>query len=202
MPGIVVIGSSTGGPAALVQIFGAFDEPPPCGFLVAQHMPAGFTAAFAERLDRLTSLSAREARGGESVVPGSVMIAPGGCHLEMTALDGKIVTRVTRATPADKYVPSVDRLFMSAAKHLGDDLLAVVLTGMGDDGRLGVGHVKQAGGQVIAEAESTAVIFGMPRQAIKTGAVDLVLPLTEVASAIQSGATARHEKSSTTRASA
>ena len=93
LPSVVVIGSSTGGPSALVHIFGAFDEPPACGFLVAQHMPAGFTAAFAERLDRLTCLSAREARSGESVTPGSVMIAPGGCHLELTSMGGKVVTR-------------------------------------------------------------------------------------------------------------
>ena len=200
-PSIVVIGSSTGGPSALVQIFGAFETPPPCGFLVAQHMPAGFTAAFAERLDRLTSLSAREARGGESVTPGCILIAPGGCHLELAVLGTRVVTRVIPTTSADKYVPSVDRLFTSAAKHQGADLLAVVLTGMGDDGRLGVGHVKQAGGRVIAEAESTAVIFGMPHQAIRTGAVDAVLPLPEMAAAIQHGAADARNESSTTRES-
>jgi two-component system chemotaxis response regulator CheB len=200
-PGVVVIGSSTGGPAALVQLFGAFDAPPPCSFLVAQHMPAGFTAAFAERLDRLTALSAREARGGEGVTPGSILIAPGGCHLELVSLRGRAVTRVVPATSADKYVPSVDRLFTSAAKHQGADLMAVVLTGMGDDGRLGVGHVKQAGGRVIAEAESTAVIFGMPQQAIRTGAVDVVLPLPEMAAAIQRGAASGRYESSTMRES-
>jgi two-component system chemotaxis response regulator CheB len=196
-PGVVVIGSSTGGPSALVQIFGAFDSPPPCGFLVAQHMPAGFTAAFAERLDRLTALSAQEAQGGERVTPGSILIAPGGCHLELVTIGGGVVTRVIPSTPADKYVPSVDRLFTSAAKHVGADLLAVILTGMGDDGRAGVEHVSEAGGRVIAESEETAVIFGMPRQAISTGAVDAVLPLSEMAAAIQGGATKGSNASST-----
>lgn len=186
-PTVVAIGSSTGGPSALVQIFGAFDEPPACGFLVAQHMPAGFTAAFAERLDRLTPLRAAEARGGESVTPGSILIAPGGSHLELDSIAGRVVTRVIPATSADKYVPSVDRLFESAAKHRGSELLAVVLTGMGDDGCRGVQTVKECGGRVIAESESTAVIFGMPQQAIRSGAVDAVLPLPELAAAIQRG---------------
>jgi two-component system chemotaxis response regulator CheB len=181
----------------LVQIFGAFDTPPPCGFLVAQHMPAGFTAAFAERLDALTSLSAQEARGGERVTPGSILIAPGGCHLELATIGGGVVTRVIPSTPSDKYVPSVDRLFTSAAKHVGADLLAVILTGMGDDGRAGVEHVSEAGGRVIAESEKTAVIFGMPRQAISTGAVDAVLPLPEMAAAIQGVATKGSNESST-----
>lgn len=187
-PPVVAIGSSTGGPAALMQTLGAFSEPPQCAFLVAQHMPEGFTKGFAERLDRLTPLAAKEAEGGEELIPGSVLIAPGGHHLELESRSGVIRTRVVQSTGADKYTPSVDRLFESAAKHLGSDLLAVVLTGMGDDGRSGVLSVKQAGGMVIAESEETAVIFGMPQQAIRTGVVDLVLPLHEIPTAIQSGA--------------
>jgi two-component system chemotaxis response regulator CheB len=97
------------------------------------------------------------------------------------------VTKLSVAEDRDKYVPSVDRLFESAAKHLGTDLIAVVLTGMGDDGRSGVRSVNLAGGRVIAESESTAVIFGMPQQAIRTGLVDQVLPLGEIAAAIQVG---------------
>jgi two-component system chemotaxis response regulator CheB len=186
-PGIVVIGSSTGGPAALMQIFGAFPEALRCPFLVAQHMPEGFTAGFAERLDRLTPFRAREAQAEEEPQPGTVLVAPGGRHLELESQRGRIVTRLVPSRPGDKYVPSVDRLFESAAKHFGADVLAVVLTGMGDDGRKGVRAVKAAGGSVIAESESTAVIFGMPQQAIRTGAVDAVLPLGEVATAIQRG---------------
>ena len=187
MPKVVVIGSSTGGPAALMQIFGAFSESPPCAFLIAQHMPRGFTRGFADRIDRMTRLRAIEAEGGDVVVPGTVFVAPGGKHLELESCDGEIVTRLVAVRDQDKYTPSVDRLFQSAAKQFGPDLLAIVLTGMGDDGRAGVESVKLGGGSVIAEAESTAVIFGMPRQAIRSGAVDQVLPLGDIAGVIQSG---------------
>jgi len=186
-PKVVAIGSSTGGPAALMQVFSAFPVAPQCSFVVAQHMPAGFTRGFAERIDRLTRLRAVEAEGGEPLSPGTVLIAPGGKHLELESRAGRIVTRLVATDTRDKYTPSVDRLFESAAKHVGADLLAVVLTGMGDDGRSGVRSVNLAGGQVIAEAESTAVIFGMPQQAIRTGLVDQILPLGEIAAAIQTG---------------
>jgi two-component system chemotaxis response regulator CheB len=186
-PRVVVIGSSTGGPAALMQIFGAFPDAPQCSFVVAQHMPAGFTRGFAERIDRLTRLRAIEAEGGEVLSPGTVLIAPGGKHLEFESTRGVVVTKLLAADDRDKYTPSVDRLFESAAKHLGTDLIAVVLTGMGDDGRSGVRSVNMVGGSVIAESESTAVIFGMPQQAIRTGFVDQVLPLGAIAAAIQVG---------------
>ena len=186
-PRVVAIGSSTGGPAALMQIFGAFTDAPPCTFVVAQHMPSGFTAGFADRIDRLTPLRAMEARGGERLAAGTVLIAPGGAHLELGAGFDQVVTRVIPGEPSDKYAPSVDRLFESAAKCFGPDLIAVVLTGMGDDGRRGALAVKEAGGYVVAESEETAVIFGMPQQAIRTGAVDQVLPLHGIAAAIRGG---------------
>jgi two-component system chemotaxis response regulator CheB len=184
---VIAVGSSTGGPAALMQIFGAFTEPPDCAFVVSQHMPEGFTRGFAERLDRLTHVRAREARGGEALEPGTVLVAPGGSHLEFEGTQGGVVTRLTPRASDDKYAPSVDRMFESAAKHFGQDLLAIVLTGMGDDGRRGVRAVREGGGTVVAESEETAVIFGMPQQAIRTGAVDAVLPLSEIAPAIQAG---------------
>ncbi|MBW1686579.1 MAG: chemotaxis response regulator protein-glutamate methylesterase [Deltaproteobacteria bacterium] len=187
VPKLVAIGSSTGGPAALMQIFGAFADAPRCAFMVAQHMPQGFTRGFAERLDRLTPLRAFEAEGGEEPASGTILVAPGGCHLEIESSGSRAVARVVPGLPGDKYTPSVDRLFESAAKYYGSGLLALVLTGMGDDGRRGVRAVKDCGGAVIAESESSAVIFGMPQQAIRTGAVDLVLPLSDVASAIQRG---------------
>jgi two-component system chemotaxis response regulator CheB len=184
---VVVIGSSTGGPAAIMQIMASFSEPPSCAFLIAQHMPAGFTRGFAERLDRMTRLSAREAEGGEELKPGTILLAPGGKHLELETIGGKIVSRIIEASEQDKYVPSVDKLFESAAKHIGAGLLSIVLTGMGDDGRQGVQAVKLSGGRIVAESESTAVIFGMPQQAIRSGVVDEVLPLGEIAQAIQTG---------------
>jgi two-component system chemotaxis response regulator CheB len=190
-PGVVVIGSSTGGPTALMRIFAAFPEAPPSAFLVAQHMPVGFTQGFAERLDRFTPLRAREARSGEPLLPGTVLVAPGGSHLELERQGTRVVTRVFRGGPRDKYVPSVDRLFESAAKHFAADVLAVVLTGMGDDGSRGVAAVKDAGGSVVAESEASAVIFGMPQQAIRTGAVDRVLPLAELPECIRQGVRAR-----------
>jgi len=188
---VVVIGSSTGGPAALMQLFGAFSEAPSRAFVVAQHMPEGFTRGFAERLDRLTPLCAYEAQGGEVPTPGTVLLAPGGRHLVLEAIGNDVVTRVVRPEASDKYTPSVDRLFESAAKAFGADVLAVVLTGMGDDGRRGVQAIKQAGGTVIAESEKTAVIFGMPQQAIRTGSVDHVLELGEIATAIHEGVGSR-----------
>jgi len=184
---IVAIGASTGGPSALMQLFSAFAEAPPCAFFVSQHMPGGFTQGFAERLNRLTNLRAREAREGDEPEAGTILVAPGENHLEFAAKGNRVVTCLAPRTRSDKYAPAVDRMFESAAKHFGADLLAVVLTGMGDDGRRGVQAVKQHGGRVIAESEETAVIFGMPQRAIRTGFVDAVLPLSEIAPAIQSG---------------
>ncbi len=184
---IVVVGSSTGGPAALMQTFGAFTDVPPCAFFVAQHMPAGFTRGFAERLDRLTPFRVREAIGGESPEPGTVLIAPGGRHMELETRGNRVVTAVQDDDGRDKYVPSVDRLFISAAKVYGERLVSVVLTGMGDDGREGACQVKAAGGRVIAESEETAVIYGMPKQVVNAGVADAVLPLNEVPVAVQRG---------------
>jgi two-component system chemotaxis response regulator CheB len=184
---IVAIGSSTGGPAALLQLFGAFAEPPACAFVVSQHMPSGFTRGFAERLTRATCFQAAEAQSGDVPHAGRILVAPGGHHLEFESSHGEVAARVVPEQPGDRYAPSVDRMFTSAAKHFGAGLLAIVLTGMGDDGRAGVVAVKRAGGNVIVESEDTAVIFGMPDQAIRAGAVDAVLPLGQIAPTIQSG---------------
>jgi two-component system chemotaxis response regulator CheB len=184
---VVAIGSSTGGPAALMQLFAAFDTPPPCAFVVAQHMPEGFTRGFAARLSSTTVFSAEEAESGMAAEPGCILVAPGGAHLEFETRGARVVTRVTASGPGDRHAPAVDRLFESAAKHWGADLLALVLTGMGDDGARGAGFVKRSGGNVIAESAETAVIFGMPQQAIRAGAVDAVVPLHAMAGMIQFG---------------
>lgn len=187
-PRLVAVGSSTGGPAALMQILGSFVRAPGASLVVAQHMPAGFTRGFAERIDRLTPFAAREADDGDEPQPGCVLVAPGGQHLEFERTGSRTVVRLGAAAPGDKYAPSVDRLFASAAKHYGGaDLLAIVLTGMGDDGRRGCAAIKEAGGRVVAESEETAVVFGMPQQAIRSGAVDAVLPLPQIPTAIESG---------------
>lgn len=182
---VVVIGSSTGGPPALVQIFGAFTEAPPCTFIVAQHMPSGFTRGFAERLDRLTPLRVHEAVDGEELEAGTALIAPGGCHLELERRGSRVVTRLDHDTKSARYTPSIDRLFASAAKQYGEKLLAIVLTGMGDDGLKGSCQVKQAGGRIIAESEETAVIYGMPKQIVNAGVADMILPLQKIPAVIQ-----------------
>ena len=186
-PRVVAVGASTGGPAALLQLFAAISAPGSCAFVVAQHMPEGFTRSFAERLARTTAFAAREAESGMPLEPGTILIAPGGRHLELEAQGAGVVARVALAEAPDRFAPSVDRLFASAAKCYGPDLLAVVLTGMGDDGAQGALAVKQHGGNVIAESEETAVVFGMPRQAVRIGAVDAVLPLHAIPEAIQNG---------------
>jgi two-component system chemotaxis response regulator CheB len=186
-PRLVAIGSSTGGPAALMQILGSFVAAPPVAVVVCQHMPEGFTHGFAERIDRLTPFAAHEAQDGDEATPGTVLVAPGGMHLEFERRGARTVARLAAASAGDKYAPAVDRVFASVAKHWGPDVLAIVLTGMGDDGREGVRAVKEAGGRVVAESEQTAVVFGMPQQAIRTGVVDAVLPLPEIATVIEFG---------------
>jgi two-component system chemotaxis response regulator CheB len=182
---VVAVGSSTGGPAALMQLFAAFRAPPPCAFVISQHMPEGFTRGFAARLAATTVFAAREAEDLAVPEPGTILVAPGGAHLEFEARAGGVVARVTPRDAGERHAPSVDRMFVSAAKHWGSDLLAVVLTGMGDDGARGAAAVKRAGGNVIVESAETAVIFGMPQQAIRAGAVDAVVPLHGMAQLIQ-----------------
>ena len=178
---MIAIGASTGGPPALQSIFSAFTEKLPIAVVVSQHMPAGFTRAFAERLNRSTALEVREAKDGDLVMPGRILIAPGGKNMVFQATNGGVVTKVVDPSPQDRYIPSVDAMFISLAEIYGPKLVAVVLTGMGNDGSRGVKAVKSAGGQVLAEAEDSAIVFGMPREAIATGLVDKVAPLDRMA---------------------
>ena len=190
---VVAIGSSTGGPTALLRLFSAFASPPACAFVVSQHMPAGFTRSFARRIDSTTSFRAHEAENGMPVEDGVILVAPGGAHLEFDGQAGAVVARVAPREASERYAPGVDRMFRSAAKHWGPDLLAIVLTGMGDDGAAGAAVVKRAGGNVIVESAETAVIFGMPQQAIRAGGVDAVVPLHEIAPLIESGLGGPHQ---------
>lgn len=181
---VVVIGSSTGGPPALQNIFSAIQDEIPVAFAVAQHMPPDFTRAFADRLNRFSALSIREASHGDVVRPGEVLIAPGGKNLEFCQKGNEVVAVISEPKERQRYLPSVDVLFSSAANVFGDRLLAVVLTGMGNDGALGVRAVKNAGGKVFAEAEESSVVFGMPKEAIATGLVDRIVPLPLVSKEI------------------
>lgn len=178
---VVAIGASTGGPPALQGILNALGGRPPFAVAISQHMPAGFTRTFAERLNRLSSFDVREARDGDILRPGTALVAPGGFNLLFQRHSGEVAARIVKPAPEDRYIPSVDAMFASCAELFGRKLLGVVLTGMGNDGRRGVVAIKNAGGQVLAEAEQTAVVYGMPREAAATGVVDRIVPLDGMA---------------------
>ena len=178
---LVAIGSSTGGPPALQRIFSAFSEPLPFAIAVSQHMPPGFTTTFAERLNRSTGFEVREAKDGDVMLPGRALIAPGGKNLLFTVSGGKVLAQVVAPGPKDRYVPSVDAMFTSLAGIYRSRMMAVVLTGMGNDGAKGVREAKRLGALVLAESEESAVVFGMPREAIATGMVDRVAPIDAMA---------------------
>ena len=178
----VAVGSSTGGPQALMELFramsGAFREAP---VLVTQHMPAGFTAALGEHLSRAAGVTAREARDNEPLAGGTVYIAPGGRHMSIVkGPGGGPVVRLEDGPPVNFCKPSVDPMFRSASKIYGAGLLAVVLTGMGSDGASAVKAVAEAGGRVLAQDEATSVVWGMPGAAAATGVCSAILPLKEI----------------------
>ncbi len=181
---VVAIGSSTGGPGALTSIFSTLPARLPAAYLVAQHMPPGFTRPFAERLNKFTSLRVREAGDRDLVLPGNVYIAPGGKNLSVKRRGAEVLTHLSEKNAQDRYIPSVDALLQSAAEAYGPRCISVILTGMGDDGREGVRAVKARGGFSIAESEETSVIYGMPKKVILTGMVDQVLPLWKISEAI------------------
>lgn len=181
---VVVIGASTGGPSALQSVVCVLPQDLGSPILISQHMPPGFTRAFSERLDRNSELQVIEAKDGDTVVPGRVLVAPGGQNLSVRRKGDAVFASVTERKPEDKYVPSVNALFNSAAETFAHRCLGVVLTGMGNDGAEGVARIKEAGGQVIAESENTSIVFGMPREAIETKSVDEILNLEDIPAAI------------------
>jgi len=174
----VVIGASTGGPPALQAILSAIECPLPIGIAVSQHMPPLFTKAFADRLNRFCALEVKEAEPDDSMAPGRVLIAPGGKNLSFRRCGGEVRAVIREPETNQLYIPSVDILFQSAGEVFGADLLGVVLTGMGNDGARGAVSIKAGGGKVLAESEDSSVVFGMPKEAIATGCVDTVLPLS------------------------
>ncbi len=180
----IVIGSSTGGPPALQHVFSALPRLP-VPVVVAQHMPPTFTRLFAERVNKLTAWDVKEAADGEMLEPGTVYIAPGGQQSEIRRIAEGLQVRVFAAGLSDLHAPSVDRLFRSASDACRERLVAIVMTGMGDDGSESIRVVKERGGRTIAESSDSAIIFGMPAEAIRTGAVDDVLSLSAMPMAIQ-----------------
>ncbi|MEM7696311.1 MAG: chemotaxis protein CheB [Pseudomonadota bacterium] len=191
-PSILVVGSSTGGPQALVSLFGAFA---PRGInipvLIVQHMPAAFTPILADHLCRSTEWTAREAVEGEPLTPGEIRIAPGGYHMVIAGGAAKRRLTLTEDPPVNFCRPSVDVLFISAASQFGASALALVLTGMGNDGAQGGRAIKAAGGTVFAQDEETSVVWGMPGAAVAAGIVDQVLPLPKVAGALRTTVTGK-----------
>lgn len=174
----VVIGASTGGPKALYTVITSLPEKLGVPVLVVQHMPVGFTKAFAERLNSNSDIKVVEARDGELVEKDVVYIAPGGFHMEV-GNDKKIHLNTEPSIWGVR--PAVDKLFISASKVYGENIISAVLTGMGRDGANGTSIIKNAGGITLAEHQSTCTIYGMPKAAVETGSVDEVLPITEVA---------------------
>ena len=179
----VVLGSSTGGTQAIEQI--VLGLPPDCpGIAVVQHMPANFTAMYARRLDELCEVSVREAKDGDRMERGLVLIAPGGLHMRLQKTGGQYFVKISDGPPVNRHKPSVDVLFQSAAECAGRDVLGLILTGMGNDGARGMQLMHNQGARTIAQNEESCVVFGMPMEAIKLGAADEVVPLKEMAGRI------------------
>ena len=180
---LVAIGTSTGGTQALEAVLRRMPATA-AGIVIVQHMPERFTAMFAERLNSLCEIEVREARHGDRVIPGLALIAPGGKHMMLARSGAQYRVEVVDGPLINRHRPSVDVLFRSCAKFAGKNAVGVIMTGMGDDGARGLKEMHDSGSATIAEDESTCVVFGMPKEAIRLGAVDRVLPLDEIAAAI------------------
>lgn len=176
----VCIGVSTGGPEALMQVFGAFNAPLSVPIFIVQHMPADFTALLAARLSATGVMTVKEAEEGEIAEPGVAYIAPGGLHMTISRPGTKTIIHLNTEPPENSCRPAVDVLFRTAAQVYGSSLLAVMLTGMGYDGLKGSQVIKEKGGQVIAQDEATSVIWGMPGAVVQAGLADGVLPIDKI----------------------
>jgi two-component system chemotaxis response regulator CheB len=180
---IVAIGASTGGTEALKEILRAMPYDGP-GIVIVQHMPVGFTAAFAEHLADVCKMEVREAEHGDRIFRGRALLARGDRHLKVRRRNLELIVELDDAPPVCRHRPSVDVLFRSVAEAVGPHALGVILTGMGADGADGMVAMKRAGAATIAQDESTSVVFGMPKEAIDRGVVDVVLPLPRIAAGI------------------
>ena len=176
---LIIIGASTGGTEAIREVLQPLPPDSPA-VLIAQHMPAGFTKSFAQRLDGLCRITVKEAEHGERLLPGYAYIAPGAYHLSLARSGANYIAQVDQAPPVNRHRPSIDVLFDSAARHAGKNAIGVILTGMGRDGAEGLLRMKQAGAYTLAQDEASCVVFGMPREAIALGAADEIAPLSEM----------------------
>jgi len=180
---VVAIGASTGGTEALKTVLEMLPADTP-GIVIVQHMPELFTRAFAARLDGLCNITVKEAETNDTVIRGRALIAPGNHHMLLKRSGARYYVEIKDGPLVCRHRPSVDVLFRSAARYAGRNAVGVILTGMGDDGARGMLEMKQAGAFTIAQDEATCVVFGMPKEAIKTGGVDKILPLNSMAAAI------------------
>jgi len=187
---VVAIGTSTGGTQALETVLRMLPRTVP-GIVVVQHMPEKFTAAFAERLNSICEVEVMEAKKGDRVIPGRVLIAPGGKHLLLKLSGAQYQADVVEGPRVNRHCPSVDVLFRSVAKFAGRNALGIIMTGMGDDGARGMKEMHDIGAETIAQNEETCVVYGMPKEAVKQGAVDHCLALDAIASAIVHYGTSR-----------
>ncbi len=178
---VIAIGASTGGTEALRELLeGLPPNMPP--ILITQHMPEKFTKTFADRLNSFSRISVKEAESGDSVLPGHALIAPGNYHMTLTRSGARYGVKLSQDAPVNRHRPSVDVMFHSVAHDAGRNSLGVILTGMGGDGARGLLAMNRAGAYTIAQDEGTCVVFGMPKEAIKLGGVDQVVPLPSIAS--------------------
>jgi two-component system chemotaxis response regulator CheB len=181
---LVIIGASTGGTEAIREVLQPMPPDSP-GILITQHMPAGFTRSFAQRLNSMCAVTVSEAVDGERVLPGHVYLAPGGeAHMKLTRSGANYVIQLEASEPVNRHRPSVDVLFNSAAESAGRNAIGVILTGMGKDGAAGLLAMHRAGAYTIAQDEASCVVFGMPREAIALGAAAEVTPLSQISERI------------------
>jgi len=176
---IVAIGTSTGGTQALEIVLKSLPRVCP-GIVIVQHMPEKFTEAFANRLNGLCKLEVREARSGDRVIPGLALIAPGGRHMLLKRSGAQYHVDIVDGPLVSRHRPSVDVLFRSVAKSAGKNALGIIMTGMGDDGAHGLKEMHDMGARTLAQDEASCVVYGMPKEAVKLGAVDRVLPLGDI----------------------
>jgi two-component system chemotaxis response regulator CheB len=183
---IIVVGSSTGGPNALAAVLSKLPSNFPVPVLIAQHMPPIFTSHLASRLGQVSPLRVREAAANDLITPGGVWVAPGNYHLTVRRSGTSAQTSINQAPPENSCRPSVDVLFRSAAEVYGPNTLAVVLTGMGQDGMRGARNIREKGGEVLIQDEATSVVWGMPGAVWNAGLANQTLPLSKIADAIVS----------------
>lgn len=177
---VIAVGASTGGTEALTTFLKAMPLDTP-GIVIVQHMPEKFTTSFAARLNEICKITVKEAANNDSVIRGQALIAPGNYHMLLKRSGARYYVEVKEGPLVNRHRPSVDVLFRSTARYAGANAVGVIMTGMGDDGAKGLLEMKEAGARTIAQDEKSCVVFGMPKEAIKLGGVDKVLPLDEIA---------------------